>query len=53
MEQVGLGDEARLIFITHLAREGDVQATLDELRLLDVVDRVERRDAGHRRRVGT
>ena len=28
MEQEGLGDEARLIFITHRAREADVQATL-------------------------
>ena len=26
MEQVGLGDEARLIFLTHVAREGDVAA---------------------------
>ena len=31
MEQVGLGDEARLVFITHTAREADVQATLAEL----------------------
>jgi homoserine dehydrogenase len=35
-----LGDEARLIFITHTATERDVQATLHELRDLDVVDRV-------------
>jgi homoserine dehydrogenase len=40
MEQVGLADEARLIFLTHLAREGDLLATLDELRLLQAVDRV-------------
>jgi homoserine dehydrogenase len=40
MEQEGLGDEARLIFITHTAREADVQATLHDLRELDVVDRV-------------
>jgi homoserine dehydrogenase len=40
MEQEGLGDEARLIFITHTAREADVQATLHDLRDLDVVDRV-------------
>jgi homoserine dehydrogenase len=40
MEQVGLGDEARLIFLTHPAREGDLLATLDELRLLKAVDRV-------------
>ena len=31
MEQVGLGDEARLIFLTHVAVEGDVQATIAEL----------------------
>ncbi len=40
MEQVGLGDEARLIFLTHVAREGDVQRTLAGLRGLDVVDHV-------------
>ncbi len=37
MEQQGLGDEARIAFITHAARERDVQATVDELRRLDVV----------------
>ncbi|MFZ6002975.1 MAG: homoserine dehydrogenase [Actinomycetota bacterium] len=40
MEQEGLGDEARLIFITHRAREADVRATLDGLRALDAVDRI-------------
>ena len=40
MEQVGLADEARLIFLTHLAREGDLLATIDELRMLRAVDRV-------------
>ena len=40
MEQVGLGDEARLMFLTHEAREGDVRATLAELEGLDEVDRV-------------
>jgi homoserine dehydrogenase len=40
MEQVGLGDEARLIFITHQARECDVQATVTGLHQLDVVERV-------------
>ncbi len=40
MEQEGLGDEARLIFITHEAVERDVQATLHDLRELDPVDRV-------------
>jgi homoserine dehydrogenase len=37
MEQEGLGDEARLIFITHQAREAAVQATLADLRALDAV----------------
>lgn len=40
MEQEGLGTEARLLFITHLATERDVRATLRELRELDVVDRI-------------
>jgi homoserine dehydrogenase len=40
MEQEGLEDEARLIFITHRARESDVQATLRDLRELDAVDRI-------------
>ena len=40
MEQVGLGDEARLIFLTHVAREGDVKRTMSGLRGLDVVDHV-------------
>jgi homoserine dehydrogenase len=40
MEQEGLGDEARLIFITHVAREAAMQSTLRDLRELDVVDRV-------------
>jgi homoserine dehydrogenase len=40
MEQVGWDDEARLIFLTHKAREGDLLGTIDELRLLQVVDRV-------------
>ncbi len=39
MEQFGADDDdaARLVFITHVAREADVAATLDELRALDVV----------------
>jgi homoserine dehydrogenase len=41
-EQEGLGAEARLVFITHEAREADVQATQRELRDLDVVKRVGR-----------
>ena len=39
-EQEGLGDDARLVFITHVAREADVQATLRALRDLPVVKRV-------------
>jgi len=39
-EQEGLGDDARLVFITHEAQEAAVQATLRELRELDVVERV-------------
>ena len=35
--QEGAGDEATLVFITHRAREGDFQDTLDELRKMDVV----------------
>jgi homoserine dehydrogenase len=38
--QLGLGEEARLVLITHIARERDVQATLADLRHLDEVDRV-------------
>jgi len=40
MEQEGLGGEARLIFITHRAREAHVQATLEALRALEAVDRI-------------
>jgi homoserine dehydrogenase len=40
MEQDGLGDEARLVFLTHAAREGDVRATLEDLGRLDAVDSV-------------
>ena len=40
MEQEGLGDEARLVFITHRALERDVQATLHGLRHLDAVKRI-------------
>jgi homoserine dehydrogenase len=40
MEQVGLGSEARLIFLTHAATEGDVQATLDDLAVLPAVGRI-------------
>jgi homoserine dehydrogenase len=37
LEQEGGGVDARLIFITHRAREADVQATLEDLRGLDVI----------------
>ncbi len=40
MQQVGIGDGARLIFITHLAREADVRATIHELRDVPAVHRV-------------
>jgi homoserine dehydrogenase len=38
-EQEGIGDDARLVFITHTAREADVQACIREFRGLDVVKR--------------
>lgn len=40
MEQHGIGDDARLVFITHRARERDVQDTLAALRELDAVHAV-------------
>lgn len=40
MEQVGMGEEARLVFITHMAREADLQATLSELGSLEAVERI-------------
>jgi homoserine dehydrogenase len=40
MEQEGLGGEARLVFITHQAREAAVRATLRDLHHLDAVDRI-------------
>lgn len=40
LEQEGVGEAARLIFITHEAREADVQATLDDLGELDVIHRI-------------
>lgn len=39
-EQDGIGTDARLVFLTHTARERDVQACMNELRNLDVVSRV-------------
>lgn len=40
MEQEGLGDEARLVFITHEAPESAIQATLRDLGELDAVGRI-------------
>jgi homoserine dehydrogenase len=40
MQQKGHGDEAQLIFVTHLAREAGLRATIHEVRELDVVERV-------------
>lgn len=39
-EQEGLGDDARLVFITHLAQEAAIQATVRHLRDLDAVKQV-------------
>jgi homoserine dehydrogenase len=40
MEQRGIGADARLVFITHRAREADLLATLDALRGVEQVHRV-------------
>ncbi len=40
VEQEGSSEEARLVFVTHLAREGDLRATLATLGGLDVVERI-------------
>lgn len=40
MEQIELDGRARLVLITHLAREADVQATLAELAELDAVESI-------------
>ena len=40
LEQDGEGGEARLLFITHEAREGDVRSTLDGLAGLESVERI-------------
>ncbi|HUY42158.1 MAG TPA: homoserine dehydrogenase [Acidimicrobiales bacterium] len=40
MEQSGVGDEARLSFLTHHARHRDVRATIDELSTLESVDSI-------------
>ena len=40
MEQRGMGADARLVFITHRAREADLRATLASLRDVEAVHRV-------------
>jgi homoserine dehydrogenase len=40
MQQRGIGADARLIFVTHRAREADLRATVHALRDVDVVHRV-------------
>ncbi|HEV3451239.1 MAG TPA: homoserine dehydrogenase [Acidimicrobiia bacterium] len=40
MEQRGLGADARLVFVTHRAREADLRATVDALRGVEPVHRV-------------
>jgi homoserine dehydrogenase len=40
MQQIGIGDDARLIFITHRARESDLWATVHALRDVDSVHKV-------------
>ena len=40
MQQRGIGEDARLIFVTHAARESDLRSTVEELRETDAVHRV-------------
>jgi homoserine dehydrogenase len=40
MQQKGQGDEARLIFVTHLARESGLRSTIHDVRALEIVKRV-------------
>jgi len=40
MQQRGIGEDARLIFVTHAARESDLRSTVEELRKTDAVHRV-------------
>jgi homoserine dehydrogenase len=40
MEQEGYAGEARLLFVTHMAREGDIRDTLAELAGLDTVEQI-------------
>jgi homoserine dehydrogenase len=40
LEQSGIGDEARLTLVTHLALESDMAATLQELQTVETVDAI-------------
>ena len=40
MEQEGFAGEARLLFVTHVAREGDIRDTLAELSELETVEQI-------------
>ena len=40
MEQEGYAGEARLLFVTHRAREGDIRSTLEALADLDTVEQI-------------
>ena len=40
MEQLGLDDDARLVFLTHVASEADLAATVRGLAALDAVNEV-------------
>ncbi|SHE66217.1 homoserine dehydrogenase [Ferrithrix thermotolerans DSM 19514] len=42
MEQIGLGEEARLVFLTHSAKERSMVLTLDALAQLDSVRKIHR-----------
>jgi homoserine dehydrogenase len=40
LEQSGIGDEARLTLVTHLAMESDMAATLEDLQQVETVDAI-------------
>ena len=40
LRSFGIGADARLVFITHVAKESDLQATVRQLRGMDVVKQV-------------
>ena len=50
MQQKGQGEDARLIFVTHVARDADVTATIRAVRDLEAVKQRPVRDASGRRR---